>query len=67
MGQLMGVSGATMPYPVTALQRDTNEWRNAVNALFEKHSRPITMQISKGAFWCWCFGVGVGALVLNCY
>eukprot|EP00026_Physarum_polycephalum_P003739 Phypoly_transcript_03753.p1 GENE.Phypoly_transcript_03753~~Phypoly_transcript_03753.p1 ORF type:complete len:473 (+),score=57.39 Phypoly_transcript_03753:113-1531(+) len=36
------------PYPQTKSQHDTNQSRNAVYALFEKHSNPVTMQISKG-------------------
>jgi hypothetical protein len=36
------------PYPQTKSQHDTNQSRNAIYALFEKHSNPVTMQISKG-------------------
>lgn len=36
------------PYPQTKSQHDTNQSRSAVYALFEKHSNPVTMQISKG-------------------
>lgn len=46
--QKRGTQYLTSPYPQTKSQHDTNQSRNAVYALFEKHSNPVTMQISKG-------------------